>query len=164
MSDTTVKQDILRGESRAGCLAPTTPRCCRDCGVRLVTQRADVTAGDEETEETARHRGHGYCGSCYSTRRYNGRRWDGPAPARKYAWKAADLVAEWAILRNRGLSRSEAAKALGVKPSTLTTAAHRARKYAERDKLRAEIAAAEAEAHSINDDMIAYAIRKGRAA
>lgn len=170
MTDTTAKHDILEGGTRPARFIPTppclkgqlnknTPDKCRDCDLPLVP-----IATWPVPDGHALHGAHGYCCLHYRRRFAAGKRWDGPAPEPKQ-WRAADLVAEWEFLRaHRGYDRETAAKALGVKPSTLTTAAWRLRKYAERDKLRAEIAAAEAEAHRINDDMIAYAARKRVAA
>jgi DNA-binding XRE family transcriptional regulator len=148
----------------AGQLMPGTPKHCRDCGKPMVPESVR-----EHPDGHVRHQGRGYCGTCYGWRQRAGHVWDGPRPERTLStskqWRAADLVAEWDFLRiHCGLNREQAAERLGVKPSTLTTAAHRARKYAERDKLRAEISAAETEAHRINDDMIAYAARKQAAA
>jgi len=168
--DTTAKRATLRGgHSRAGQLMAKTPKQCLDCDAPMVPWRV---LNEDLPEDHKRHAAHGYCSVCYYHRKATGSDWDGPPPTVKPQWRAADLVAEWEFLRvNRGCTRAEAAEILGVKPSTLGTAAHRARQYAERDrlnaerdKLRAEINAAEAEAHRINDDMIAYAIRKGRAA
>lgn len=152
----------------------TALRECRDCGVPMISGFQKKVR--DLPEGHAYHGAHGYCTSCHGRRRYAGCGWDGPPPKIKAHWKAADLAAEWERLRvGRGCNRVEAAAILGVSPSTLTTAAWRARKYAERDAeiaaaeaereaRRAEIAAAEDEAHRINDDMIIYMIRKGRAA
>lgn len=166
MRDTTVKKyaDLRGGRLIAGQVAPRTPKNCLDCHVPLVPAAVRAVP-----EGHGKHRGHGYCSPCFYRRKAAGDVWDGPAPERTPStgtqWRAADLVAEWEFLRvHAGLNRDQAAERLGVKPSTLTTAACRARKYAERDKERAERAAVETEAHRINDDMIAYAARKTVAA
>lgn len=165
MSVTTAKHATLRGGLIiAGQVMPRTPKRCRDCDKPMVP-----IAVRDRPEGYVGHQGRGYCGSCYGWRQRAGNVWDGPRPERTLTngsqWRAAELVAEWDFLRvHCGLNREQAAERLGVKPSTLTTAAHRARKYAERDAKRAEIAAAEAEAHRVNDDMIAYAARKQAAA
>lgn len=163
MNDTTAKRATLRGgHSRAGQLMAKTPRHCLDCNINLCPLR---TLKRDIREGFAIHKGHGYCSACYYRRERAGVTWDAPKPDIKIQWRAADLVAEWDFLRAQcGLNREQAAERLGVKPSTLTTAAHRARKYAERDKARAEYRAAELEAHRINDDMNAYAARKQAAA
>lgn len=163
MTDTTATRATLRGgHSRAGQLMAQTPRRCRDCDVNLCPLR---TLKRDIPEGFAVHKGHGYCSACYYRRERAGVTWDAPRPQIKIQWRAADLVAEWDFLRVQcGLNREQAAERLGVKPSTLTTAVCRARKYAERDKARAELQAAEREAHRINDDMNAYAARKAVAA
>lgn len=162
MRDTTIKRVTTRGgHGIPGEVAPDTPKNCRDCDILLVS-RASMT-----DEDHAHHRGRGFCSVCYFRRRSTGI-WDGPPPKPRQ-WRAADLVAEYEFLhREYGYNRRQAAEALGLKRGTIDTAVLRVRKYAERDRQRAElaseIAAAETEAHRINDDMIAYAIRKGRAA
>lgn len=166
MRDTTVGRhlDLRGGHCIAGQLMSRTPPNCRDCEVPMVPDSVR-----DKPEGHSGHRGHGYCSRCYWRRKAAGYVWDGPVPERTLPtgnqWRAADLVAEWEFLRvNCGLNRDQAAERLGVKPSTLTTAACRAKQYAKRDKERAERAAAEAEAHRINDDMNAYAARKQAAA
>lgn len=156
--DTTVKRVTTRGgHNIPGEVAPGTPKNCRDCEIALVSRASMVS------ETHAHHRGRGYCSTCYFRRNRAGV-WDGPPP-RQTQWRAVDLVAEYEFLRdNYGFDRKQAAAKLGVQRGSLDTAIFRVRRYAERDKLRAEIAAAEAEAHRINDDMIAYAIRKAVAA
>lgn len=162
MRDTTVKRTTTRGcHNIPGELAPGTPKQCLDCDVPMVSMRAPV-----KPEGHNEHRGRGYCSRCYFRRKHLNR-WDGPAPGPRY-WKASELAAEYELLRLDGCTRDQAAERLGVKSSSIYTAVSRARKYAERDaardQLRAERAAAEIEAHRINDDMIAYAVRKGVAA
>lgn len=162
--DTTVKRVTTRGgHNIPGQVAPGTPKNCRDCEIQLVPYRY----GESAQEGSSVHRGHGFCSVCYFRRRSSGYGWDGPPPRPK-TWKATELAAEYEFLRREhGLKRSQAATVLGVRPSALDSAVYRAKCYAERaerDRLRAEIALAEAEAHRINDDMIAYAIRKARAA
>jgi hypothetical protein len=160
--DTTVKRVTTRGgHNIPGQVAPGTPSHCRDCEIELVSMRAPV-----KPEGCGYHRGRGYCSPCYYRRSYLGQ-WDGPPPPPR-TWKAAELAHEYALLKLEGLTRDQAAERLGVKSSSLYTALYRVRKYAERDRARAqlaaEIAVAEHEAHRINDDMIAYAIRKRVAA
>lgn len=169
MHDTTARKaaehvNLRGGFVIAGQLMPGTPTRCRDCHKPMVP-----IATRNRPEGYAGHQGRGYCGHCYDWRRRAGHVWDGPRPERTLSnssqWRAADLVAEWEFLRvHCGLNRDQAAERLGVKPSTLTTAKCRAKQYAKRDKERAEYAAAETEAHRINNDMIAYAARKQAAA
>jgi hypothetical protein len=161
VKDSTAKRATLQGgHIIPGQLMPGTPKRCRDCDKPMT-----AVGNRNRPEGYVRHQGRGFCGYCYGWRQRAGRVWDGPRPERTLPagtqWRAADLVAEWDFLRiHCGLNRQQAAERLGVKPSTLATAAHRAKKYAERDKLRNEIRAAELEAHRINDDMNAYAARK----
>lgn len=138
------------------------PPECSDCDIPLAA--GNIKARDVP-EGHAKHGSHGFCERCLYRRKRNGFSLDGPPPSAPMRWKAVELVAEWELLRDeRGLDRDQAAKILGVKPSTIGTAITRARQYAERNAARAELAAAETEAHRINDDMIAYAVRKGVAA
>lgn len=151
MRDTTAKHAAMRRDQRARANR-SRPAECTDCAVPMVTNQ---TRAADVPEGYAKHGARGFCERCYYRRRRDGDNWDGPAPASPLRWKAADLVAEWELLRDtRGCDREQAAKILGVRPSTIGTCIMRARRYAERDRLRAEIAAAETEAHHINDSMI----------
>jgi hypothetical protein len=151
-------------------LAPSTSPQCGDCAILLVPRRAKSRLG-----VTRQHYGHGLCMICARFRRDTGQGMTGPrlpAPRSTTRWKSRALLEEYELLHGEGLGRREIADRLGVTVPTLGRALCRARRARERDQQSAvrivnrsaaylvELVTAENEAHRINDDMIAYALRK----
>lgn len=145
-----------------GKLAPGTPHNCRDCNIILVSRRIKSRSG-----VTRQHNGRGLCMICARARRNAGQSTEGPrlpAPRSTTRWKCRALLAEYELLRRKGCSKREVAALVGMNLASLNRALCRARRALERDARLAaylvELLAAEIEAHRINDDMNAYALRK----
>ncbi len=156
-----------RPNLRRGKLAETTPRNCRYCDVPLVVR---PRTGSKLPRN--RHCGLGLCSHCYTRRERL--KWAEKDPPRKPAtrWRALDILAEWEHLRaTEKLTSRDVARRLGITYEHMDRSLCRARIYRKRDAhiaqaqrereaLEAAVYWAEVDAHRINDDMIAYALRK----
>jgi hypothetical protein len=141
-----------------GQLAPTTPPNCVCCGIRL---RSKLGHRDDNTRE---HSGQGRCTRCYGRLRYR-RQHGTPETAPTTRWKSTTALAEYEHFRDTTtMTKQQIAERLGLKLTTLDRAIYRGRKMRAREEQReqeaAELLEAETEAHHINDDLNAYALRK----
>lgn len=95
-------------------------RTCRDAACAIPI----VPIGHTPPPGYAAHEGRGLCRSCYAAHRAGGTLGDYPP----ITWRRTELYAEWEILRDRGMSRREAAGHLGVTFAALEQAILRTRR------------------------------------
>lgn len=138
-----------------GLLAPFTPPECLCCGIRM---RSPLGRRDDDTRE---HAGRGLCTRCYSRRRYHSH-----CVAPRAYWKSRTALEEYEHFKDLypTMTKQQIADRLGMKLKTLDRAISRGRKqrreHEAAEQLATEVATAELEAHRVNDDMHAYALRK----